>query len=77
MGQSLHLDVEFRLESGKIDLILTVCSDETCVKSSIWVHSETEEWNRLQFEFKDKSNVMWSFDKDDNDKYTDPITLRG
>ena len=74
IGQSLHLDVELM---GKIDLILPVCSDETCVKSSIWVHSETEGWNSLQFEFKDNSNVMWGFAKDGGQRYTDAITLRG
>ncbi|OXU29157.1 hypothetical protein TSAR_006559 [Trichomalopsis sarcophagae] len=77
VGQSLHSDVELM---GKMDLVLPVCTDSSCTKSVIMVHSDSSsDWIELQVEFADGTGVggTWGFALQGGQRYTDTITMRG
>ncbi|XP_011309533.1 T-cell immunomodulatory protein [Fopius arisanus] len=73
VGQVLYLDVELK---GKLDLIVPVCSDESCKESSIFIYNGV--WQDLKINFRDKQGVLWGFVPRSNyRRYTNTITLRG
>ncbi|XP_043271116.1 T-cell immunomodulatory protein [Venturia canescens] len=75
IGQSLYLDVEL---TGKIELVLPICTTADCESSAIMIHSDGV-WHNLDIKFQDNDHVTWGFVPHDaiSHLYTDTITLRG
>lgn len=75
VGQSLYLDVEL---TGKIELVLPICTTADCESSAIMIHKDGV-WHNLDIKFQDNDHVVWGFVPHDASArlYTDTITLRG